>query len=218
MWLMPVVVGRRLMKMVRQTLSNVVIQSVSSTTFAPGPPMIALRSNNKQPIGASRSPKVPCLGYERRENLRLYPGISYLASRCHIAIGLQERNASAVCVAAPLIANGRFLGMILADNAFNSEPVRPEASGETGRALDDAAILWERGDARRRDLTSAEREQLARLRDQSLREIQREDLRGGTGSHLPRRTRDAQGGQCGDLPVGCGWRYLSGREDRGRWD
>ena len=62
--------------------------------------------------------------------------------------GLQG-NPLAACVAAPLIANGRFLGMLLADNAFNSEPVRPEVLATLAEILDDAAILWEREDARR---------------------------------------------------------------------
>ena len=127
--------------------------------------------------------------------------------------GLQG-NPLAACVAAPLIANGRFLGMLLADNAFNSEPIRPEALATLTEILHDAAIIWEREDVRRRDLTSAQREQLARLRDQTLREIQREDLRGGAATYLPRRTGISQGRQCDNLPVGYGWCYLSDRKDR----
>ena len=86
---------------------------------------------------------------------------------------------TAGCVAAPLIASSRFLGMLLADNAFNGEPVRPETLTQLAELLNDAAILWERGDIRRRELTSKQREQIAQLRDQALQEIQRQDLRAG---------------------------------------
>lgn len=91
-----------------------------------------------------------------------------------LCAGLREKSVE--CVAAPLITNGRFLGIILADNAFSNEPVRQEVLTSMAEILNYAAILWERAEAKRRELTSAQREQLASVRAQVLRAIQSANL------------------------------------------
>lgn len=90
-----------------------------------------------------------------------------------------KASSSAACVVMPLSANGRFLGMVLADNAFTNEPVRPEVLATLTEIARYAADLWERQDTRRRELSPAQREQLAGLRAQALQTIQDQHLQTG---------------------------------------
>lgn len=90
-----------------------------------------------------------------------------------------KASSSAECVVIPLSANGRFMGMVLADNAFTNEPVRPEVLATLSEIVGYAADLWERQDARRRELSSVHREQLAGLRAQALQAIQGQHLQTG---------------------------------------
>lgn len=108
---------------------------------------------------------------EQTSDLLPYLPEAYLA-------GLQE-NSLAECVVAPLNANGRFMGMVLADSAFTNEPVRPEVLTPLTEIVRYAADLWERQDTRRRELFPAQREQLAGLRAQALQASQDQHLQTG---------------------------------------
>ena len=85
------------------------------------------------------------------------------------------------CVVAPLHTNGRLLGIVLADYAYNHEPVRSEVLSQLGDLLDYAASLWERWDAKRRELTPEQRRRLTALRSEALA-ASHEELKSGLES------------------------------------
>ena len=87
--------------------------------------------------------------------------------------GFQE-NPEADCVIAPLRAGDQVLGLVIADNAFNNEPIREDASASLEAVAGYAASVWQEWDIRRRNLTFDQRKQLNDLRNKTLQNDQKE--------------------------------------------
>ncbi|MFZ2488462.1 MAG: GAF domain-containing protein [Anaerolineae bacterium] len=85
-----------------------------------------------------------------------------------------EQNAEAKCVIVPLKTGDQVLGLLLADNAFNNEPIREDVLATLEAITAYAVGLWQEWDLKRRNLTFDQRQQLNDLRNDTLQSDQKE--------------------------------------------
>ncbi|MBU6351702.1 MAG: GAF domain-containing protein [Chloroflexi bacterium] len=82
---------------------------------------------------------------------------------------------TAVCVVAPILAGDDRKGILIADNAFTDEPVRPYVLEELRNLLVEAGRLWKNWRQTQQELNPSERKWLAGLRRQVLSQLQNGD-------------------------------------------